>query len=271
MTDTITPDDVKLRYVSLAEARAMSGLRLILGARAIPGPWREACKAILYVKKIPYVPVASRGADGTDRELYDWTAQRSAPVAIWNDERPRSTWIEQLYLAERLQPDPPLIPAATDDRIAMFGLANELCGETGFGWSKRLTMIHHGATSPDNDQATRTFWLQFGGKYGYSPAAAEAAPTRMTGILRGLGARLERQHGAGSRFLIGDRLSALDIYWATFAALLEPLPPELCPMATAYRNLYVERNPAVLASASPSLLQHREFVYREYLELPIVF
>ena len=96
MAVTIAPEDVKLRYVTLAEARTLPGLRLILGARAIPGPWREACKAIFRVKQVSYVPVASRGADGSDRELYDWTAQRSAPVAIWNDERPRSTWIEQI-------------------------------------------------------------------------------------------------------------------------------------------------------------------------------
>src|SRR6266849_8868540 len=112
MAEEIGLNSIKLKYVGIEEARSMTGLRLILGAYAVPGPWREACKGIFYVKKIPYVPVASAGKDGTDRELYEWTAQRSAPVAIWNDERPRSTWIEQLYLAERLQRFPALIPAS---------------------------------------------------------------------------------------------------------------------------------------------------------------
>jgi hypothetical protein len=125
-------DDYKLKYASLTEARNMSGLRLILGAHTIPGPWREACKGIFYVKKIPYTPVASAGQDGSDRELREWTAQTSAPVAIWNDERPRSTWIEQLYLAERLQPSPALIPANLEDRALMFGYINEIAGENGF-------------------------------------------------------------------------------------------------------------------------------------------
>jgi hypothetical protein len=40
-----------------------------------------------------------------------------------------------------------LIPAAIDDRVAMFGYANELAGENGFGWSKRLAMIHRGVTA----------------------------------------------------------------------------------------------------------------------------
>jgi hypothetical protein len=117
MSDKIAVTDVKLKYATIQEAKTMSGLRLILGASTVPGPWREACKGMFYVKGVPYTPVASAGQDGSQRELVEWTAQTSAPVAIWNDERPRSTWIEQLYLAERLQPEPALIPANADDRV----------------------------------------------------------------------------------------------------------------------------------------------------------
>src|SRR5208282_1265436 len=134
MAGEIAMTDIKLKYASLEEARRMPGLRLILGSYAVPGPWREACKGIFYIKKLSYVPVTSAGKDGSERELIEWTAQASAPVAVWNDERPRSTWIEQLYLAERLQPEPRLIPANTDDRMLMFGCANEILGENGFGW-----------------------------------------------------------------------------------------------------------------------------------------
>ena len=271
MAAEISRDDYKLKYASLAEAKNMSGLRLILGAHTIPGPWREACKAIFYVKKIPYTPVASAGQDGSDRELREWTAQNSAPVAIWNDERPRSTWIEQLYLAERLQPTPALIPSSIDDRSLMFGYINEIAGQNGFAWSKRLTMIHGTVTNPKTDEPTRAFWLKFGTKYGYSAEAAEAAPARMVEVLRFLGARLEQQKAKGSKFFIGNQLSALDIYWAAFAALIQPLPPELCPMATAFRAFYTEKNPIVTSAVSPALLEHRDFIYREYLELPIVF
>ena len=59
-------------------------------------------------------------------------------------------------------------------------------------------------------------------KYGYDKAAAEAAPARIAEILRALTARLEAQRKRGSRFFIGDTLSALDIYWATFAAMNNP-------------------------------------------------
>jgi hypothetical protein len=153
----------------------------------------------------------------------------------------------------------------------MFGYSNEICGENGFAWSKRLTMIHGTVTNPKTDAATRTFWLQFGTKYGYSAPAAEAAPARMAEIVRFLGARLEQQQANGSRFFIGTQLSALDIYWATFAALVQPLPPEQCPMATAFRDFYTEKNPVVTAAVSPLLLAHRDLIYQQYLELPIVF
>lgn len=271
MAEEIGLNSIKLNYGGLEEAKNMTGLRLILGVYAVPGPWREACKGIFSVKKISYVPVASAGKDGSDRELREWTAQASAPVAVWNDERPRSTWIEQLYLAERLAPTPPLIPASIAERVLMFGYGNEICGENGFAWSKRLTMIHAMLSNPKVDEANRKFWIYMGNKYGYSPAAAEAAPARMAEILRLLGARLEQQHTKGSNFFIGGQLSALDIYWATFAALIQPLPPELCPMATAFRDFYTNKDPVVAAALSPLLLEHRDFIYREYLELPVVF
>jgi glutathione S-transferase len=271
MAEEIGLNSIKLEYVNIEQAKRMSGLRLILGAYAVPGPWREACKGIFYVKKIPYVPVAAAGKDGSDLELREWTAQTSAPVAIWNDERPRSTWIEQLYLAERLQPHPPLIPANIEDQVLMFGYGNELCGENGFGWSKRLMIAHSVLTDPKSEEASRNRAMYLGNKYGYSPAAAAAAPARMAEILRLLGARLEQQRAKGSKFFIGNQLSALDIYWATFAALIQPLPPELCPMATAFRELYTNKDLVVRAAVTPLLMEHRDFIYREYLELPIVF
>ena len=271
MADKIAVTDTKLKYASIQDAKAMSGLRLILGANAVPGPWREACKGIFHVKKILYTPVASAGADGSQRELIEWTAQASAPVAIWNDERPRSTWIEQLYLAERLQPEPALIPANADDRVLMFGLINEICGENGLGWQRRHILINGTVSNPNADERTRRFWQRFGGKYGFTEAAVAAAPAKTAAILKFLSERIDRQKANGSKYFIGDRLSALDIYWATFSAIVQPLPPELCPMAANFRDMYTEKNPIVLEAISPALFEHRDFIYREYLELPIVF
>ena len=188
-------------YLSVEEARNMSGLRLVLSP-GVPGPWSEAAKGICYVKKLPYLRVRQE-IGGENRALQDWTAQTTAPVAAWNDERPRSTWIEQLYLAERLAPNPPLIPASIEDRALMFGYSNELCGEHGFGWSKRLLLIHPTFTNPSANEQSRAFATYFGKKYGYNLAEAEAAPARIAQILRLLGTRLEQQRA--KQLLWGDR------------------------------------------------------------------
>jgi len=280
MTRTIEFCDIKLNYATIADARRMSGLRIVLGAYADPGMWREACKGICHVKGLSYTPVvtasagrsdAEFGLDGADSELYAWTAQSSAPVMIWNDERPRSSWIGQLYLAERLAPAPSLIPPATADRVRMFGLAHELCGEQGFGWMGRLLLVEIGVQALPADSPERAFWLRFGHKYGYSAAASAAAPARMAECMRQLDAQLAAGQAHGGRFFFGDAVCALDIYWATFLGLIDPLPEELCPMASAFRPLYTNAHPALRAALSPRLRAHRDFIYREFLELPVVF
>ncbi|HZO81744.1 MAG TPA: hypothetical protein VFB33_08615 [Candidatus Binataceae bacterium] len=255
------------QYVEIEQARSMSGLRLVL-TPGVPGPWSEAAKSILHVKQLPYVKVRQE-LGGANLALVQWTAQASAPVMIWNDERPRSIWNDQLFLAERLAPNPALIPASLEERALMFGYANELCGENGLGWSKRLMIIHEGMNSAS--ESARQLSSYLGTKYGYERGAAEAAPARIAGILRALRAQLERQHTRGSRFFIGDALSALDIYWATFAALLDPLPDELCPMPQGFRRVYTNTDPTIKAACAPVLFEHRDFIYRNFLELPLDF
>jgi glutathione S-transferase len=253
-------------YIDIEQAKTLSGLRLVLPPGR-PNPWAEALKGICYMKKIPYI--RARKAQGHDAALQAWTSQSSAPVAVWNDERPRSTWIEQLYLTERLAPQPSLIPEEIEDRALMFGYANELCGENGFGWSRRVMIFHPILSDPQSEESARAFASYIGGKYGYSPVAAETAPQRVVQILRLLGTRLEQQRAKGSKFFIGERLSALDIYWATFAVLIQPLPPELCPIPEPLRAFFTNTNPQVAAAVTPALLEHRDFIYRTYLELPM--
>jgi hypothetical protein len=253
-------------YIEIEQAVTMSGLRVVLPP-GIPGPWAEAVKGILCVKKIPFNRVRH---DRTNyAPLIRWTAQSSAPVMVYNDERPRSVWGDQLFLAERLQPEPALVPSTVEDRIPMFGLSNELCGENGFGWSRRLMLIHAAVTDPNAPEEARKGMLAFGSKYGYSPAAANAAPAKVAQIVQALAERLESQRSRGFLFLVGNSLSALDIYWAVFAALIEPLPDSLCPMPADFRRRYVCDDATVRAATTPQLLAHRDFIYHEYLELPV--
>ena len=90
MAAEIGLDAITIDYASIEDAKKMSGLRLVLGNYAVPGPWREACKGLFYIKGISYTPVVAASLSGDDKELREWTAQSSAPVAIWNDEPPRS-------------------------------------------------------------------------------------------------------------------------------------------------------------------------------------
>lgn len=273
--------DFKLKYLEIAEARKLSGLRMVLGAYPIPGPWREACKGVYYVKGLNYTPVrtgdpgttdVALGMGGSQGALIEWTGQASAPVVAWNDERPRSTWIDQLNLAERLAPNAPsLIPSDIEDRVRMFGLANELLGENGMIWEKRLLMVDGPLKALPANDPRRNFWTFLGDKYGYSPAAAEAATLRIEAIVTSVGNQLNAQQGKGEKYLIGDRLSALDIYWATCCAALDPMPPERCPMADSFRGPYGNTEPRLEKALIPELRKHRDFIYETHLELPIVF
>jgi len=127
------------------------------------------------------------------------------------------------------------------------------------------TMVEMSGSDPN----ARKSALTFGSKYGYSPEAATAAPGKCAEILTAFSQKLASQRSRGSRYLVGDRLSAADIYWAAFAALVKPLPDELCPMLPRMRVLYDCKDRRVVDATSPELLAHRDFIYREHLELPV--
>ena len=252
-------------YTEIEDARGLGGMRLVLTA-GVPGPFGEAAKAVFHVKKIRYTPIRQTPGQSDDA-LRAWTAQTSAPVAVYGDERPRSGWADILYLAERVAPKPRLIPEEPAQRLRTFGLANEVCGEEGFAWQRRLTLLEPLLAGGGGEGVPALL----GRKYGYSPEAAAAAPARTTEILGTLSSELRDQQRRGSRFFVGDTLSALDLYWATFAAMIEPLPPELCPMNEGLRAGYTLSDPKVREAADPLLLEHRDAIYRDYLELPLDF
>lgn len=254
------------QYIEVEQARNMSGLRVVL-TPGVPGPWSESAKGILHVKKLSYVK-ARQEILGANVALVQWTGQATAPVTAWNDEPPRSTWIEQAFLFERLAPEPRLIPRDFDERVLMFGLANEICGENGFGWSKRNIMVYE-HTQPGMDPGVVEFFAKLGRKYGYTPEAGKAAPARCAEIMTRLASRLQEQRKKGSKFFIGNGLSALDIYWACFAALVKPMPEDQCAMPPDFRALYTNTNPVVAAAGAPALFEHRDFIYQNYLELPV--
>jgi glutathione S-transferase len=248
--------------VSITAARALPGLRLVV-IQGVPSPWSQAAKGILRVKGIPYTLVHRMPSDPPGA-LEDWTRQASFPAALYESERPRSGWAEILLLAERLQPEPALVPADAEPRAFFFGVCHEVCGEMGLGWCRRLESVAAGlARTPPDPIAV---WL--GGKYGYSPETAALAPGRVRDVI-GLLADL-LQHSRGP-YLLGAELTALDLYWATFCNLVAPLPPELLPLGEPLRSFFTSPDPALHELLRKSgLLAHRDRVYREHLGLPVV-
>jgi glutathione S-transferase len=230
----------------------------------VPSLWSEAAKGILHIKRIEWTAVRL----AYDSEpLKQWAGQRSGPVAIYNDERPRSGWAEILLLAERLAPEPALLPADAAERALAFGLAHEICGEGGLGWTRRLQMVHAGLQGQGGFVPRVAQYLSK--KYGHSPEVAAAAPERVKQILHMLAARLQAQRAAGSGYYIGNRVSAVDVYSAVAMAMFRPLPHEQCPMDAATRQAFEFREPVSEAALDPILIAHRDRMYAEHLELPL--
>ncbi len=250
-------------FVELEEAKRRDGLRMVV-VPGVPSPWGEAAKGIMHVKNFPWVALR---LDAGSAEMAEWSGSRSGPVAMYNNEAPRGGWADILLLAERLAPEPSLLPEQADQRALVFGLSHEICGEMGLGWCRRNASVHAGL----NDQPgfPKEVARYLGSKYGYRAEEGDLYAERVVDILGVLSARLSAQRGAGSRFYVGRQLSVLDIYSATFMALLKPLPPEQCPMFEFLREAFDVLDPATEAALHPILIEHRDFIYEEYLELPL--
>lgn len=255
-----------MEFVELEEARSRSGLRLVT-VGGIPSPWSEAAKGILHVEQVPFVGV--RNVAGRP-EVNEWTGRSNAPVAMYEDEEPRTGWAEILILAERLAPKPSLVPADPEQRALLFGLSHEICGEMGLGWARRLAMIHDSLESEGKVGFPVPIAQYLAPRYGYRPDNKAEARRRVTDVLGMLARRLHAQREAGSRYYLGDSLTAVDIYSATFVGLCRPLAPDQLPLPDVLRKAFTTLDPETEKALDPILFEHRDVVYRDHLELPVV-
>ena len=253
-----------MNYVEPAAAREMDGLRLALTAHA-PAPYSLSARAILDHHGVAYVPVLQVGG-GQNEDLVAWTGHRNAPVAVYNDEAPRVGWLEILHLAERLGDGPSLIPSDFDDRMLMVGLANELIGENGFIWNLRLVMLGLGGPERVAKERIRNPMYD---QYGYSEAAAAVATDRARAVMERLTVQLTVQRKAGSRYIVGRALSAVDIYWVYFSQAVGTFPEACCPMPAGMRKAY-EIAGSQLGDLDPILVELRDWVLAEH-HLPLDF
>jgi glutathione S-transferase len=254
---------VSFQYLSVDEAIARRGLRLVVVGQ-VPSPWGEAAKGIFHVKRIDFAAV---------RLVYDnealkaWARELSAPVAIYDDEPPRSGWAEILMLAEQLAPTPALLPLEPEARARALLLADSFCGPNGLGWHRRLQLVHAGLTKVGGFSERVAGYLAQ--KYGYDPAAVGRNAARVVELLEQFTAVLRAQRDAGRPYYLGETFSAVDIYSATFMALFKPLPAESSAMHLVARAGFEYLDPATAAALDPILLEHRDLVYARHLELPL--
>jgi glutathione S-transferase len=258
-----------MEYKTVAEARNMTGLRLVLTA-GVPAPWSESAKALLKIKGIPYIPVLQKAA-APNEELVDWTGHRNAPTVMFEDEPPRITWLDIVNLVERLQPTPSLVPQNMEDRILMTGLMNELAGEGGMLWSTRQLMFRAMAEAVGEDAVAGNPMFR---NYRYSTEDTASASGKAIKILQRLELQLEHQAAAGSRYFIADCLSVLDVYWACFSQTLNPLPKEVNPMPDSLRTMWESGADALAKDGytpHDRLFEHRDYIYHEHIGLPLDF
>lgn len=251
-------------YASVEEAKGREGLRLVLTADN-PGPWGEAAKALFRLRGVAFLPVRQQ-AGGDNSALRAWTGQDNAPIAMYQDEAPRSHWLELICLAQRLGSGPSLLPDNMTTRMRMVGLLHEIAGEGGLGWYRRLLIFH--PLMQDTELAPLV--QRLAARYGYSPEEARKAERRCVEILAALSNELQTSREQGQRYFLGE-LSALDLYWAAFSNMLQPLPQADCPMSDATRRGYTHLSAPLAAALDPLLLEHRDHLWRDIIGLPMEF
>ena len=250
-------------YIEVDEAITAEGLRMVVVGN-VPSPWGEVAKGIFHIKQIPWSAVRLAYDNPA---LKDWAGELSGPVAIYNEEKPRSGWAEILFLAERLAPKPSLLPSGTKARADMFGFCHEIMGENGLCFSRRLQSVHGGITGIGGFPEPVAKYLA--GKYGYTEELGERASKRVTDLLSMLCDQLKAQKADGSNYYFGSAPTAADVYSAAATAMFAPLPEDQCAMNPKTRETFNTMDEATREALDPNLLEHRDMMYATHLELPL--
>lgn len=258
-----------MEYLDVEEARTRHDPMLVL-TEGVAGPWGEAAKAILDWKRISWTAVRQIAAEPNEA-LAAWTGQSSAPVLLLPEEAPHLTLRQILFAAERTEPARPLLPPDAESRAQLLGLCGELHLEMGLGWCRRLMMLDTYLGGRLSGEPAMAGLERLALKYGYFPDCLPVARARVLEILQAFSTRMLRQEMAGSLFLFGESLTALDLIWASFSNLVVPLAPEDCPMPEHQRAAYTHGDSEILAAIDPVLLGHRDRILREVVGLPLDF
>ena len=87
--------------------------------------------------------------------------------------------------------------------------------------------------------------------------------------------RLQAQEKNGSSYLIGDSLTALDVYWATMSMTILPVPLEIMPKTQQNQGMlgFFEMNskiPEIASALTERIADHQQYILTTYCETPAV-
>ena len=252
---------MSLEYVDVATARERRGTRIVT-AGAVASPWSEAAKGMFEIAQLPAVVVA-RGP--MTPEMTAWLGGiDNVPVVLHDDEPPRTSWAPIVGLVARLAPGS-LVPGDLRERARMMGSIDLVAGEGGLGWTARLAMIHASFAS----QGERGFALPaakyLAKRYGFTrELSVSELVERVRAVLGALSSELRGPYFGGAR------VSALDIYVATFLTPLVVIDDSVCPqMLEPLRRACAAARDLLAGDVPQELWAHRAMMFERHLHLPI--
>jgi len=253
---------MSLEYVDLATGRERKEGTRIVTASAVASPWSEAAKGMFHIAQLPGV-IVPRGP--ISPEVTAWLAGiDNIPVVLHNNEPPRTNWAAIVGLAARLAPNV-LVPDDPRERTKLMGLIELIAGEGGLGWTARLAMIH--ASFASNGE--RGFMLPvakfLAQRYGFSrELTADQLVARVRSQLAILRDELRGPYYGG------DKISALDVYSATFLTPLTVIDDSVCPqMIAPLRRAFDAARELLSGEVPEALFAHRSMMFERHLPWPI--
>jgi glutathione S-transferase len=257
-----------IEYVDVAAARGAPGVRLVVSG-LVPSPWSEAAKGLFRIAQVPVLGVR-RGRGAEAGEITAWTGIDNVPVVFHGAEPARTNWAAITTLAARLGGPGTVLPEELPARVEVMGLLHEIAGEDGIGWNARLAMIDASLASGGKRGFPLPIAQYLAGRYGHSPEAVARGRARVEHQLGALADRLRAQKAAGHTYLGGARVSALDVYLATFLTPLAPIAPEDCPVLDpVLRQAFGLAHEAFGALVPAELRAHRRMMFERHLAWPI--
>lgn len=256
-----------IEYVDVAAARNAPGVRIVVSG-LVPSPWSEATKGLFRIANIRVLAVR-RARDNA--EITAWTGVDNVPVVFYAAEPPRTNWAAITTLAARLAGPGVVIPEELDARLHTMGLLHEIAGEDGIGWNARLAMIHASINSGGERGFPLPVAEYLAKRYGYTPKSAAHARARIEQQLVGMRDQLRAQQALGRDYLGGPRVSALDVYLATFLTPLSVITVDDCPqLEPALRQAFGTAHEALGRLVPEELCAHRALMFERHLAWPIV-